>query len=128
MCLSDRYVYQFDYRYVSQSEKLQSGGEADEILQRATFNPEIFFYILLPPIIFHAGYSMRKKHFFENITAILMYALFGTIISTFVIGILIYGLVLLVGNLKGLKFLDALYFGAIVSATDPVTVLSIFNV
>ncbi|XP_071746094.1 sodium/hydrogen exchanger 6 [Lepeophtheirus salmonis] len=125
---SDRYVYKFDYRYISNDEReLILGGDDDEILQRATFNPEIFFYILLPPIIFHAGYSMRKKHFFENMTAILTFALCGTVISTFVIGALIYTLVVVIGNIESLKFLDALYFGAIVSATDPVTVLAIFN-
>lgn len=81
-------------------------------LSQATFDPEIFFNIILPPIIFHAGYSLKRvsktyhsymilyysklmyrrlfllfqKYFFRNLGAILMYALIGTSISAFVIG------------------------------------------
>ncbi|KOC65499.1 Sodium/hydrogen exchanger 6 [Habropoda laboriosa] len=47
---------------------------------------KIFFNIILPPIIFHAGYSLKRKYFFRNLGAILMYALIGTTISAFVIG------------------------------------------
>ena len=36
---------------------------SDAIDQKATFDPEIFFNILLPPIIFHAGYRYETTHF-----------------------------------------------------------------
>ncbi|KAL1464649.1 hypothetical protein WDU94_004277 [Cyamophila willieti] len=102
--------------------------ENNEIDLKATFDPEIFFNIILPPIIFHAGYSLKRKYFFKNLGAILTFALIGTTISSFVIGTLMYVFLQLVPNLKsGFTFLDALYFGALISPTDPLTILAIFN-
>ncbi|XP_026335496.1 sodium/hydrogen exchanger 6 isoform X2 [Ursus maritimus] len=96
-----------------------------------TFDPEVFFNILLPPIIFYAGYSLKRRHFFRNLGSILAYAFLGTAISCFVIGSIMYGCVTLMkvtGQLAGdFYFTDCLLFGAIVSATDPVTVLAIFH-
>nr|XP_023700154.1 sodium/hydrogen exchanger 6 [Paramormyrops kingsleyae] len=103
----------------------------NEMLRKVTFDPEVFFNILLPPVIFHAGYSLKRRHFFRNMGSILAYAFMGTVVSCFVIGMVMYGCVMLmkqVGQLAGdFFFTDCLFFGAIVSATDPVTVLAIFN-
>ncbi|CAI9548220.1 unnamed protein product, partial [Staurois parvus] len=105
--------------------------EQNDMLRKVTFDPEVFFNILLPPIIFHAGYSLKKRHFFRNIGSILAYAFFGTAVSCFIIGNVMYGVVKLmklVGQLDGkFYYTDCLFFGAIISATDPVTVLAIFN-
>ncbi|XP_055122867.1 sodium/hydrogen exchanger 7 isoform X5 [Symphalangus syndactylus] len=96
-----------------------------------TFDPEVFFNILLPPIIFHAGYSLKKRHFFRNLGSILAYAFLGTAVSCFIIGNLMYGVVKLMKIMGQLSdkfyYTDCLFFGAIISATDPVTVLAIFN-
>ncbi|XP_017717598.1 PREDICTED: sodium/hydrogen exchanger 6 [Rhinopithecus bieti] len=101
------------------------------MLRKVTFDPEVFFNILLPPIIFYAGYSLKRRHFFRNLGSILAYAFLGTAISCFVIGSIMYGCVTLMkvtGQLAGdFYFTDCLLFGAIVSATDPVTVLAIFH-
>nr|DBA20916.1 TPA: hypothetical protein GDO54_017651 [Pyxicephalus adspersus] len=103
----------------------------NEMLRKVTFDPEVFFNILLPPIIFYAGYSLKRRHFFRNLGSILAYAFLGTAISCFVIGSLIYACVKLMkvtGTLGGdFYFTDCLFFGAIISATDPVTVLAIFH-
>ncbi|XP_065347310.1 sodium/hydrogen exchanger 6 isoform X3 [Cloeon dipterum] len=101
--------------------------EENEIDLKATFDPEIFFNIILPPIIFHAGYSLKRRYFFRNLGAILTYAMLGTTISSFVIGAVMYGAVQLMPSSSSFTFLDLLYFGSIISATDPVTVLAIFN-
>ncbi|XP_029677274.1 sodium/hydrogen exchanger 7 isoform X3 [Formica exsecta] len=102
--------------------------EDNEIDLKATFDPEIFFNIILPPIIFHAGYSLKRRYFFRNLGAILMYALIGTSISAFVVGALMYAFVQLIPHLStSFTFLDTLYFGALISPTDPLTIISIFN-
>nr|XP_006821443.1 PREDICTED: sodium/hydrogen exchanger 7-like [Saccoglossus kowalevskii] len=96
-----------------------------ELEEKATFDPEVFFNILLPPIIFHAGYCIKRKHFFRNLGAILMFAFIGTTISCIVVGFIVYGFVqLMPWSTFSLK--DCLYFGALISATDPVSVLAIF--
>ncbi|KAK0180515.1 hypothetical protein PV327_006145 [Microctonus hyperodae] len=102
--------------------------EGNEINLKATFDPEIFFNIILPPIIFHAGYNLKRRYFFRNLGAILMFALIGTTISAFVIGALMYGLIQMVPHLsESFGFLDTLFFGALISPTDPLTIISIFN-
>lgn len=114
-------------------------GEADkqhEPLDRletaATFDPEVFFNIILPPIIFNAGYSMKRKHFFKNFGSILGFAFLGTVISTAVTGLICWGFLFLIQNsavpvLPQLGGAECIFFGAIISATDPVTVLAIFS-
>ncbi|CAN0537380.1 unnamed protein product, partial [Ectocarpus sp. 12 AP-2014] len=101
---------------------------------------ELFYFLFLPPIIFEAGYTLRKKDFFHNILSIVMFAVLGTLVSTFIIGYLTY----LAGKLvsgpryhavgdKGLARIDTsnpmepLLFGALISAVDPVATLSIMG-
>ncbi|XP_078067859.1 sodium/hydrogen exchanger 6a isoform X1 [Mustelus asterias] len=122
------------YEYTMKSEispKDINNVHDNEMLQKVTFDPEVFFNILLPPIIFYAGYSLKRRHFFRNLGSILAYAFIGTVISCIVIGLIMYGcvkLMALIGQLNGdFYFTDCLLFGALISATDPVTVLAIFN-
>ena len=55
------------------------------ILQVARFDEQFFFFVLLPPIIFEAGYNMRRRKFFQNIGAICLLA-FAPTLSAVVIG------------------------------------------
>ncbi|KJE97686.1 solute carrier family 9, variant [Capsaspora owczarzaki ATCC 30864] len=97
------------------------------IQNRTVFDSEIFFYVLLVPIIFHAGYSLKQRHFFRNIAGILVYALIGTTISTFIFGGIMYWYVAAGNENIDMGIVDCLSFGALISATDPVTVLAIFS-
>lgn len=68
-----------------------------------------------------------QENFFRNFATILAFAFAGTFISACVLGVLVYIWALL--GLEGLSLgiIECLQFGSTLSATDPVTILSIFN-
>ncbi|ODV59624.1 bifunctional K:H/Na:H antiporter NHX1, partial [Ascoidea rubescens DSM 1968] len=97
------------------------------IQDTVTFNSSYFFNVLLPPIILNSGYELNQKNFFNNIVSILIYAIPGTFISAMVLGSILYLWTSLGLEKINIQFVDALAVGASLSATDPVTILSIFN-
>ena len=94
------------------------------------FTPTIFFVIILPPIVFEAGYFMPKDPFFDNIGTILTYALVGTFFNAMAIGGSIFAVVkygLVPGFEEEISLIHCLLFGSIVSAVDPVAVIAVFD-
>jgi len=117
--------YSYSLTGVLHKRQIAAGGELETM---AVFDPEIFFYALLPPIIFFAGFDMKKRFFFRNLGAILTYAFLGTTISCVVFGSLMYAFVsMFADKYPGFTYQKSLLFGSLISATDPVTVLAIFH-
>ncbi|PLW33694.1 hypothetical protein PCASD_10307 [Puccinia coronata f. sp. avenae] len=99
-----------------------------EVVQNMiSFKSTIMLNVLLPPIILASGYDLKEENFFRNFGVILTFAFCGTFVSAVVIGTLVYIWALL--GLEGLSLgiIECLLFGSTLSATDPVTVLAIFN-
>ncbi|XP_005722786.1 sodium/hydrogen exchanger 9-like [Pundamilia nyererei] len=96
-----------------------------------TFDLQVLFNLFLPPIIFHGAYTLNQKRFLANLGSVLTYAFAGTIISCMCIGACMYGftkLMLLLSKQKEEFCLThCLLFGAIMSATDPVSVLGLLS-
>jgi len=90
------------------------------------FSGEIFFLILLPIIIFQAGYSLRKKEFFGQLVSILTFSVVGTALAAFVIGTVLFGAGHFGLSLK-LTLNEALAYASIVSATDAVAVANMYR-
>ncbi|XP_073436605.1 sodium/hydrogen exchanger 8 isoform X3 [Dendrobates tinctorius] len=65
---------------IIESQKLANWKEEE------MFRPNMFFLLLLPPIIFESGYSLHKGNFFQNIGSISLFAVIGTAISAFIVG------------------------------------------
>ncbi|KAF7298765.1 Sodium/hydrogen exchanger [Mycena indigotica] len=104
--------------------RLAPGSMIKEML---TFKHTLFFNLLLPPIILNSGYELKQENFFRNFGSILTFAFLGTFISAVGVGILVYVYSFL--GLESLEFglVECLKFGSTLSATDPVTILAIFN-
>ncbi|KAI3506687.1 hypothetical protein L1887_21250 [Cichorium endivia] len=102
---------------------LTSGGRSSRILE---FQEEFFFIYLLPPIIFNAGFQVKKKQFFRNFMTITLFGAIGTLVSFAIIS---YGATLLFPKLEigYLEIKDYLALGAIFSATDSVCALQVLN-
>ncbi|KAK0386298.1 hypothetical protein NLU13_6135 [Sarocladium strictum] len=98
----------------------------DSISNIVRFDYQIFFNLLLPPIILSSGYELHQANFFRNIGTILTFAFAGTFLSAVVIGLILWLFALIPGSLK-MTFVDAISVGATLSATDPVTIIAIFN-
>jgi len=93
----------------------------DEVVNgMVSFKPWLFVNILLPIIIFEAGYSMKKSYVFADLALILGYAILGTLISS----ILVYAIVQSATRLTGA---ESFAFGALISATDPVATIAVFK-
>ena len=87
--------------------------------------PELLFYIFLPALIFEAAYNVKIHNFYRSFFSISLLSTLGLFISTAVIGVGSYYLLALFGF--EVPLLVMLLFGSVISATDPVSVLSLFK-
>ena len=66
------------------------GNLNDSLSNFVTFDEEMFFNFVLPPIIFSAGYNLKKRAFFKYFFYIITFGIFGTVISFLIVSGLIY--------------------------------------
>ncbi|KAI6192537.1 Sodium/hydrogen exchanger [Aphelenchoides fujianensis] len=92
-----------------------------------TLNATTFFLYLLPPIIFDAGYFMPNRQLFENLGSVLTFAVVGTIWNFVAIG----GTLIVCSHYKlftvDFSWAEALLFSSLISAVDPVAVITVFE-
>jgi len=90
------------------------------LLPGAHLNPQLLFALFLPPILFDAGININLTLLKKQWIPITIFSLLGTVLSTVVVGGAVHYLI-------DLPWLTALLFGAIISPTDPISVLAIFK-
>nr|AKO69811.1 Na+/H+ antiporter [Agrostis stolonifera] len=102
---------------------LTTKGKSSHVL---VFSEDLFFIYLLPPIIFNAGFQVKKKQFFRNFMTITLFGAVGTMISFFTISLTAIAIFSRM-NIGTLDVGDFLAIGAIFSATDSVCTLQVLN-
>jgi CPA1 family monovalent cation:H+ antiporter len=81
---------------------------------------DLILAVLVPPLLFEATLHIKWEGLKADLQPILLLAVGGTLISTFIVG----GIVL---QVLDIPFAGAIAFGALISATDPVAVIAFFR-
>jgi NhaP-type Na+/H+ or K+/H+ antiporter len=111
------------------NSNVESEVEQDLANSILSFQTRVFFLALLPPILFNSGYQLQRELFYRHFGPISLFACVGTCISGFCTG----GLLILLRylGLFGSSFyptvMELLTFGALIAATDTVSVVGILQ-
>jgi|Deesub1362A_J573_1020465.scaffolds.fasta_scaffold01388_12 CPA1 family monovalent cation:H+ antiporter len=90
------------------------------IFPEIPLSEEIIFYLVLPPLLFEGAVNMDLAHLRRNLKPIAALAVAGVVISVALVGYLLH-------LLLELPLPLALLFGAMITPTDPVSVLATFK-
>ncbi|MGB7959367.1 MAG: cation:proton antiporter [Nitrososphaeraceae archaeon] len=96
------------------------GFEVDELYNFIEVLPEIILLVIIPILIFESGRKLKIGQIKKEAIPIGFFAIIGVVLTIIIIGIAVNGVF-------QIPFIDALLFGAILAATDPVAVGVIFK-
>ena len=82
--------------------------------------PDVILILFLPALVFEGSVKLDVRALIRNSVPLLLLANVGVLVAALATGYLVHWLI-------GLPVLIALLFGSIISATDPISVLAIFN-
>jgi CPA1 family monovalent cation:H+ antiporter len=82
--------------------------------------PDVILIVFLPALVFEGGVKLNVRDLLQNSAPLLLLANVGVLLAALVTGYLVHWT-------TGLPVAIALLFGAIISATDPISVLAIFK-
>lgn len=88
--------------------------------QKISLTPELILSLFIPPLVFEAAFHLEFKSLRENWLTIVGLAIPGVLLTTVIVGAIVsWGV--------GISLTGGLVFGALIAATDPVAVVSLFK-
>lgn len=91
--------------------------KAEEVF---SISPDLILFVFLPALIFESSYGLNVNQLRHNAAHIMTLAIPGLLLSTALIGVIVW-------LILGIDLVAALLLGAILSATDPVAVIALFQ-
>jgi CPA1 family monovalent cation:H+ antiporter len=82
--------------------------------------PDVILFLFLPALVFEGSLKLQLRELRRDSASLLLLANLGVLVAAFVVGYLVHWS-------TGLPLSVALLFGAIISATDPISVIAIFR-
>lgn len=90
-------------------------------IKETGFGHELIFFVFLPPLLFQGAFHMDLSRLLKHFWPIFCFAVPGVVVSTLLVG----GTVWWLGGVSSLMV--AMLFGALITPTDPVSVLALFR-
>jgi CPA1 family monovalent cation:H+ antiporter len=97
-------------------------GAAEHIIEEFDFQ-EVLLNVMLNFLLFAGALSMDLRKLLEERVPVLILATVGTLMSTFIVGTLIFYIFPMLGF--EIEYIYCLLFGALISPTDPIAVLAL---
>lgn len=85
-----------------------------------SLTPDLILLVFLPTLLFEGSYNVPAKRLWQNVLPISLLAIPGVLLGTLVTGVIVH---VALGLSWGVAFL----FGALISSTDPIAVVSLFR-
>lgn len=130
----DQYNNAYDDQYYNAGGDFDESEYASKYLRALPnffllFPSKIFFLALLPPILFNSGYQLQRELFYRHFSAIALFSIGGTALSAFGAGGFLWFLSSRgwLGDAFDPKPLELLTFGALIAATDTVSVIGVLQ-
>lgn len=85
-----------------------------------SLSPSLILGLLVPPLIFESAFTINLNVLRRDLVPILVFAVLGVLLTMLVVGLIVsFG--------AGMPLAMALVFGAVVAASDPVSVIALFR-
>ncbi|MCK5169350.1 MAG: cation:proton antiporter, partial [Bacteroidales bacterium] len=107
--------------------KLNATFLSEAIGWAGNIDPHLILYIFLPTLIFEAAFAMDVHTFKKTSTNAFILAVPGIIVALVLTALIVIGIKMAGIGLNKWSWTMALLFGAVISATDPVAVVSILK-